>query len=68
MAHIPFVGTGLTVVSPRKLYNPPIVRYNGMKYHSALGQLGERTHRTARPLFAIPGSSEGEQRSYYVTP
>ena len=48
MAHIllihiagcPFVGTRLTAVIHHRLYNPPIVRYNGMKYYSALGQLG----------------------------
>ena len=74
MAHIllihtagcPFVGTGLTAVSHRRLYNP-IVRYNGMKYRSALGQPGRPTRRPARPLFAIPGRAQGEQRGRYVT-
>ena len=76
MAHIllihtagcPFVGTGLTAVSHRRLYNPPIVRYNGMKYRCALCQPGRRMRRTACPLFAVPGGAEGEQRGRYVTP
>ena len=35
-------------------YNP-ILRYNGMKYRNTLGQSGRWRHRTARPLFAVPG-------------